>query len=324
MESNLELSFAPHVRAYRVTQDKLVEAAEQAWIAPLSSQGIDNYHFAFEHLGIIPVNQNFLTQLSMGEGYGAVAVYDMTSREILIAQHYDEDNIFHNANVVRALAIALLEQHYPTPTHLDLDAFLARRATIRGRASMISHRYQNKMSREHGIFKPLTTNQEVAEVFNSLPSLVRGIVTFPSTTGKSYVASLLQNQDKVLPELYKNPPHTTATIFANKLPQKPLPDVAPEKGIILSSPLGQLMTKLYIQQLDAGKESLHLQLASDLLQLWQDPENKEKFTATWSTQWKTEEAAKDFYLIASELSVIPEDAPLVAIEGKTVLVKKQR
>lgn len=324
VEKNLDLSFDPHIRAYRVTEDKLIEAAEQSWIQPLSSHGVANYNFAFEHLGIIPVNQNLLTQLAMGEGYGAVAVYDVGSKEILIGQHYDEENIFHNANVVRALSIALLDQKFPAPNYQGIDSVIARKATLYGRASMISHRFQNKMSREHGIIKPLTGNEDVAEVYNSLPSLVRGIVSFPSTTGKSYVASLMQNHDKILPLLYKKPPLKTSTIYANKLPDGILPVSPVTPGTLISAPLGQLITKLYIQQLDAGKDTLHLQLDYDNLHLWQDPADTEKFIATWTTEWKTEEAAKDFYLYASELSVIPEDAPLVTIKGKTVTIKKQR
>ncbi len=303
VEENLGHEFFPHVKAFTVSEDKLSEAAVYRWINQFSEEGMDKRNYAFQLLGLLPVNQNYPRQLALAESNGAIGIYDVSAKELLLSERYDPENVFHQASVIRLLSIALLEQHYPAQKNLSDDAFIARDAVIRGRASMVSHRFQNNYARSGHIKSGSDAeNAEAIELFRSLPKIVQGITTFPVKHGKGYVEQLTLDNDQVFPQLFKTPPHSTAQIFSNSMPQATATaenSEPTEPAPLLKTTLGQAITSFYIQRLKPDEHQLHTQLLNDELTLTKTPE---MFTTNWLTTWKDEASATAFHKLATEIS----------------------
>lgn len=328
VEKNLGLTFPKHVTAVRVDDDRLAEAVRYRYTQQFGIEGMSMREYAFIKLGIIPPNQNLLAQIALAETTGAVAIYDASANEILLSGEFDDENLFHITSVIRHLSIALLELNFPITENekLDLtdDTFHAREGFIRGRASSIAQRYRNITAFKGGHIKQVKPNEEAKEIIKSLPLFVRGLTTFPTIHGKTYIEDIMLQNDSVFPELYKNIPRSTATIFAKRMPsenakQDSLPLAADQH---LRTELGQLILMLYLRQLGDGLENENLQLfrklTSDELIISQE---RNIHLCTWTTNWASENDAAIFHKLATELSSIPEDKPSVSISNNQVIIK---
>ncbi len=320
VEKNLGLEFSPHVKAFSSSEDKLAEAVEYRWVSQFSDEGMNKRNYAFQLLGLLPVNQNYSKQLALAEANGAIGIYDANAKELLLSNRYDPENVFHQASLIRLLSIALLEEHYPCQQNLTDDAFISRDAVIRGRASMVSHRFQNNYARSGHIKSGSDTmNTEVIELFQSLPTLVQGITTFPVKHGKGYVEQLTLHHDEVFPELFKTPPSSTAQVYANTLPKNTTSPDVNDPTQLLKTTLGQAITSFYIQRFKVDGIKLHTKLLDDELTLKQNPAN---FTAKWTTTWNNEASATEFHKIANEVSSSMEIPCDVLLKGKLVTLSQ--
>ena len=327
-EQNLGLTFPQHVKARRVDHNSLAEAVRYRYTQQFQIEGMELRHYAFETLGLLPPNQDLLGQLAIAETAGAVAIYDSSANEILLSPEFDEENLLHTTSIVKHLAIAILEQNFPlTPEQkasLTDDTYHARQAFIRGRASSIAQRYRNITSFQGGHTKQFKSNLEAQEIFNSLPTLIQGITTFPTVHGKTYIEDIILEHDSVFPEIYVHMPQSTSTIFAKTMPstqatpkRQPLTDKQ-----YLNTQLGQLFAMLYLKQL--GNEQLgpntllHQKLTSDNLTITQ--QERHTYNISWKTQWKNPADAQAFHHLATQLSAIPERKPTVTISENQVII----
>ncbi len=324
VEKNLGLTFPKHVAARRVDDERLAKAVSYRYTQQFGMEGMEMRKYAFEKLGIIPPNQHLINQLAIAETSGAVAIYDSSANEILLSPAFDEENLLHSTSIIKHLSIALLELNFPlsekNKANLTDDAYHAREGFIRGRASSIAQRYRNITALKGGHAKQFKPNEEAQETFNSLPILIRGLTTFPAIHGKTYIEDIMLQNDSVFPELYKNMPRSTATIFAKKMP---LTDPPAERQPIaenqhLDTELGQLFIMLYLKQLGDENAGLFRKLTSDHLTITQ---KEREFTITWNTQWGSVEDAQTFHMFATELSSVPEQKPSVNTSGKQVTIQ---
>ncbi|MGJ8654915.1 MAG: hypothetical protein ACSHX6_00585 [Akkermansiaceae bacterium] len=324
VEQNLGLTFPDHVAARRVDDDRLAEVVRYRYTQQFKIEGMEMRKYAFESLGIMPPNQHLINQLAIAETAGAVAVYDSSANEILLSADFDDENLLHTTSIIKHLSIALLELNFPLTddqkSNLTDDAFQARQAFIRGRASSIAQRFRNITALEGGHTKQFKPNLEAQETFNSLPSLIQGITTFPAIYGKTYIEDIMLQNDSVFPELYQHMPRSTATIFAKRMPLTEPPAARPPltQNQHLNTELGQLFIMLYLKQLGDENSELHKKLTSDNLTITQDLRT---FTIAWTTRWETEADAKKFHLLAADLSSIPERKPTATISGNQVILQ---
>jgi len=330
VEENLGLNFPQHVKARRVYAEQMQEAVIYRYTKQFGIEGMEMREFALQQLGVLPANQNLLNQLALAETTGAVAIYDPSSNEILLSSSYDDENILHSASIIKHLTIAIIERNFPLPNDLENnltdDEYFARQGFIRGKASSISQRYSNIISVfERGVRNPYDpkASSNAKDVFNALPILVRGITTFPTIHGKTYIEEIMLNNDSVFPAIYKNMPNKTAQIFSHQLPKKPVSTTPPElaSNEYLNTELGQMFVMLYLKQLDDTNAMLYQNLNSDELSITQE---QRKFTTTWKTEWDNEESAAQFCAKARELSSIPEQKPNVTISGKQVTIQNTK
>ncbi len=324
VENTLSLTFPKHVPARRVDDETLAKAVSFRFTEQFGYEGMEMRKFAFEILNIMPVNQHLINQLTIAETSGAVAYYDPTANEILLSASFDDENLLHITSVIKHLSIALLELNLPLTEEQRLnltdDAYHAREAFIKGIASSVSQRFRNVSALEAGQNRQVKPNLETQEIFNSLPILIRGLSTFPAIHGKTYIEEIMLQNNLTFPELYKNIPGSTATIFAKTVPKtEPAKAIIPlEENQHLSTQLGQLFIMLYLEQLDNPPSDLHKKLTSDQLTITNDLRD---YTTAWVTNWESEQDAQAFYTLATELSSIPEIKPKVTISDKQVIIK---
>ena len=324
VENDLGLTFPKHIAARRVDDETLAETVRYRYTQQFGMEGMEMRKYAFEMLSILPPNQHLINQLAIAETSGAVAIYDPSANEILLSPTFDDGNLLHSTSVIKHLATALIELNFPLTDeqilNLTDDAYHAREAFIKGKASSVAQRFRNITALEAGHNKQLKPNLEAQETFNSLPILIRGLTTFPAIHGKAYIEEIMLQNDSVFPGIYKNIPLTTATIFSKKLP---LADPVETKNQLaanqhLNTQLGQLFIMLYLQQLGDESPNLHTKLTSDQLTITQD---LSQYTTSWVTHWETESDAQSFQKLATELSSIPEKKPTVTISEKQVTIQ---
>ena len=330
VEDNLGLTFPAHIKARRVDEDTLMEAVSYRYTERFGIEGMEMREYALARVGILPADQVLLTQLAMAETAGAVCIYDSSANELLLSASYDEENLFHATSVIKQLSIALLETVFPLTkqqaVNLTDDFYFARNGFIRGRSTSIAQRYRNITAFKGEHSKKIPVDPAAQKLFNSLPSLVQGLTTFPAIHGKTYIEEIIFNNNSVFPEIYKNMPRSTATIFAKTMPAEeeftPQPAIADDEH--LNTQLGQVFAMLYLQQSEDSPADLHQKLTSDRLTISQDledPLNRNQFISKWSTYWQEPEDAQTFYQLATQLSKLSDHKPTVTISENQVIIQ---
>lgn len=323
VENNLGLTFPNHVPARRVDNEYLVKSVTYQYTQQFGIEGMAKRQYAFEKLGLTPPNQYLTSQLAIAEAVGAVAIYDPSAKEILLSPEFDDENLLHTTSIIKHLSIALLKLNFPLQqkekNNLTDDAYHAREAFIKGRATSIAQRFRNITSLKGGHMKQFKPNTVAQETFQSLPTLIQGLATFPTIFGKSYIEEIMLKNDSVFPELYQNMPKSTATILARTMPKKAsIPaKKAPTANQHLDTQLGQIFAMLYLKQLGNAHTELAKKLSSDRLTITQ---NQQIHTTSWQTTWSSEQYAQLFHKLATELSTIPIPNPTVKISGKQVTI----
>ncbi len=316
VEKDLGLTFRTPPIVLSRSEDTLREAAGQLWLGAFGEIGLEIRSYAYDILGILPPNQNFIGQIIAAETTGAIGIYDHSSAEVLLAPHYDNENIHHKAGLVRLLAIALLEQHAPLPNQLTDDQFFCYLALHRGRASMLQDRFYALQARNIG-FVDTPEASEALDLFNALPPLVRFITTFPNQFGKDYLARL---PDKQAIDLAIR---STATSSKSLLLASPSPKTkfTPKEGdsVQLSTQLGALTLKGFLAQLELSEDELKSALQtyqSDSLTI--STEGGKSATTTWVLNWTTAEAAATFHKHAQEITSALPSPPVLTLKGLNV------
>lgn len=322
VEKDLKLSFKFPPPAIQVAHDTIQESVGQRWLATFGEQGMAMRSYAFEKLGLIPVNQNFIQQLITAESNGAVGVFDLSSGEILLDSSFDPENVHHQATLVRLLAIALLEQHAPLPKVISDDAFHAREAIHRGRALMLQQLFYNINAQQIGFVAP-PNNAEIRETFESLSRYCRDITHFSNTFGKTYVELLNRDQPEAITELLLNPDISTRSILLAKpgtTPSQPAAQLAVEQSADtqLATSLGAFTIRSFAAQWLAAEElpQLITDYTSDDLTISLTPDNMA--LTSWKTQWTSERAAEKFALLAKEITSALTYPPEVLVQKNQV------
>lgn len=314
VESDLGASFRTPPLVLQRSEDILREAAGQLWLGAYGEIGLEIRSYAFDVLGILPPNQNFIGQIIAAQTVGAVGVFDHSSGEILLAEHFDHENTHHQAGLVRLLAIALLEQQSPLITNPTDDQFYSYLALHRGRASMLQDRFYSIQARNIGFIDD-TPNTEAHELFTSLSPYVRDISTFPNKFGKDYLAKL-PNKEDIAQALGSNSITSQSILLGRSLSSTPFQPNESD-GVQLSTKLGTLTVKSFLapailKQTDAltildGYQSDKLSITTT-----------EQGTAVtvWTIEFSSEEVAHSFYSAAAET--------LKAYESKAKLSESQK
>ncbi len=319
VEKDLDLSFRTPPIALIRSDDALREAAGQLWLGAFSEVGLEIRSYAYDVLGILPPNQNFIGQIIAAETTGAIGVYDHSSSEILLAPHYDSENIHHQAGLIRLLAIALLEQHAPLPNPLTDDQFFCYLALHRGRASMLQDRFYAIQARNIGFVDSAATT-EAQELFSALPPLVRFITTFPNQFGKDYLARL---PDKPAIDLAIRSTNTSSKSILLGSPSTKI-NFTPKVGdsVQLSTQLGALTLKGFLAQLELSEQELTTSLKAyqnDSLTITTD--GGKSATTTWTLNWNSAPAAATFHQQAQEIISSLPTPPALEIDGMSVTLK---
>jgi len=316
VEKDLGINFRTPPIAIARGEDTLREAAGQLWLGAFSEVGLEIRSYAYDVLGILPPNQNFIGQIIAAETTGAIGVYDHSSAEILLAPHYDSENIHHQAGLVRLLAIALLEQHAPLPNQLTDDQFFCYLALHRGRASMLQDRFYAIQARNIGfVDTPETT--EAQELFSALPPLVRFITIFPNQFGKDYLARL---PDKQAIDLAIRSPNTSSKSILLGSPSTET-KFTPKEGdtVQLSTQLGALTLKGFLAQLELSEQELTSALnAYKCDSLTITTEGGTSATTTWTLNWNSASAAATFHQQAQEIISSLPTPPTLVLDGLNV------
>lgn len=316
VEKDLGLIFRTPPIALTRSEDTLREAAGQLWLGAFSEVGLEIRSYAYDVLGILPPNQNFIGQIIAAETTGAIGVYDHSSTEILLAPHYDSENIHHQAGLIRLLAIALLEQHVPLTNQLTDDQFFCYLALHRGRASMLQDRFYAIQARNIGfVDTPETTAAQ--ELFSALPPLVRFITTFPNQFGKDYLARLPDKQAIDLAIRSTNISSKNILLGSPSTETK----FTPKEGdaVQLSTQLGALTLKGFLAQLELSEQQLTTALNAykgDSLTI--TTVGGKSATTTWTLNWNSASAATTFHQQAQEIISSLPTPPTLVLEGLSV------
>lgn len=316
VENDLDLQFTTPPLALLANEDQLNDAAGQIWLAAFSEGGLEMRSYAFEKLGILPPNQNFMGQIITAQTMGAIGIYDHSSSEILLKTDFDSENIHHQAALIRLLAIALLENAHPLPHSLSDDSFHVRQALHGGRAAQLQERFYSLQARHIGFVDPAESNNtEALEVFISLSPYVRAITTFPNTYGKDYLAQLPSKL--AVSEAVKNSELTTLAIAQNRAPSPQKPDAA----LQLDTQLGALTVRSFLSQLDLldqpDQDTVTAHLRTDRLTI----EIKDGQPLTqWKLDWDSVANAEVFFQRAQSILSAMESPPLLSQNGTRVIL----
>lgn len=258
---SIELDFKHPPIAFIKNKDALRDAAGQAWLSAFGEHQLEMLSYSFDVLGILPPDQQWVGQAIVAETSGSRGIYDPSTKEIILAEDFDLENIHHQAAIVRLLAIALLDQHYPAVSDTSFDRFLARRALHHGRASILQDRFYTLQAKHIGFITERAPNAEAAKIFSELSLFVRNFLTFPNTHGKDFLNSL-PSKSEVQQALGSNS-ISTQTILLQQLSvaDESQPLTSPNSSN-LNTQVGALTLKSYAQQAELPSEQLTLLLKS--------------------------------------------------------------
>lgn len=245
VEKDLGLAFQSPPIAFTKNQDILRDAAAQAWLQAFDEAQLEMLSYSFDVLGISPPDQQWIAQVIAAETVGSRGVYDPSTKEIILAEGFDSENIHHQAALVRLLVINLLDQHFPLSEHPSFDHFLARRAIHWGRASMLQDRFYTLQAKHIGFISEPQSNKQAVELFAKLPTLVRDITTFPNFHGKTYLAKLKQDSQKLT--AIKSPVITTQDILTFQPARSRPTSALSGHKVQFSTQLGAFLLKCFLR-----------------------------------------------------------------------------
>jgi hypothetical protein len=239
VEKDLELTFTSPPLAFVRNQETLRDASGQTWLHAFGEQQLEMLSYSFDVLGILPTDAQWIGQVIAAETTGSRGIYDASTKEIVLAEDFDLENIHHQAAFTRLLAIALLDQHFPAEQDMSFDSFIARRALHHGRASALQDRFYTLQAKHMGFITERAPNTEAAQLFAQLPIFVRDITTFPNQYGKGFA--------KKHPDSLSRSDLTTSEIFGAQNAFTSKADNAPHSAQIHTK-IGSLTLGSFLKQ----------------------------------------------------------------------------
>ncbi len=254
-EKEFGLQFLSTPVVHRIAGEELRDRVAAAIESRYGPAGIDDRQDAYRLIGWLGPDDELLAQLTVVRSVGARGWFDDMTGEAWVTDRFDPESIPDQATLLRLLARILLHQHFPPPpAYPGDDAARAREALHQGAASGAEARYYAASARTLG-FMPMRDNSEVEQLFNSLPSFIQGITTFPVLEGKGLADTLHVQGNEAFHAVLRNPPQTTHAILLPKENATPAPLVmppAPEEPYLTES-AGHLGLRLWLEPMgDVG------------------------------------------------------------------------
>jgi hypothetical protein len=294
VEKEFGLRFISNPVVHRIASEELRDRVAAALESRFGPSGIDDRQDAYRLLGWLGPDDNLLSQLTLVRAVGAIGWFDDVTGEAWVTDRYNPDNIPDQAALVRLLVRILLHQHFPPPpAYPGDDAARAREALHQGAASGSEARFLAAGARSLG-FIPMRENADVEQLFNSLPSFIQGLTTFPIIEGKGLADTLHVQGNQPFQAAFRNPPQTTRAIFlpAQTTVPAPLEIPAPPEEPYLTESAGQLGLRLWLEPLgDVGE-------ASEIASSWKNdryllvPDGEASVAVVWDVELDDEKAAQ--------------------------------
>jgi hypothetical protein len=293
-EKEFGLRFLSSPVVHRIAGEELRDRVAAAIESRFGPSGIDDRQEAYRLIGWLGPDDDLLAQLTVVRAVGARGWFDDVTGEAWVTDGYDPESIPDQAALVRLLARILLHQHFPPPpAYPGDDAARAREALHQGAAAGSEARFYALSARSIG-FVPMKENNEVEQLFNSLPPFIQGLTTFPVVEGKGLADTLHVQGDEVFQAAFRNPPQTTRAILlpaqTAAAPGVLAMPAVPEESYLTES-AGQLGLRLWLEPMgDAGA-------ASGLAACWKNdryllvPDGEASSAVIWDIELESKEAA---------------------------------
>lgn len=302
-EKEFGLRFLSNPVVHRIASEELRDRVAAALESRFGPAGIDDRNEAWHLIGWLGPDDDLLAQLTVVRAVGARGWFDDVTGEAWVTDRFDPESIPDQAALVRLLARVLLHQHFPPPpAYPGDDAARAREAMHQGAASGSEARFYALSARAIG-FMPMQENNEVEQIFNSLPGFIQGLTMFPVVEGKGFADTLHVRGNEEFHKAMRNPPQTTRAILIPAAgpaapPPLELPD-APEEPYLTES-AGQLGLRLWLEALgDAGA-------ALEISSCWKNdryallPDGESSTAVIWDVEFDSKEAADGFQAAAAD------------------------
>jgi hypothetical protein len=325
-EKEFGLRFLSSPVMHRIASEELRDRVAAALESRFGPAGIDDRQEAWRLIGWLSPDDDLLAQLTVVRTVGARGWFDDITGDAWVTDRYDPDSIPDQAALVRLLARILLHQHFPPPpTYPGDDAARAREALHQGAASGSEARFHALAARSIG-FMPMQANNEVEQLFNSLPPFIQGLTMFPVVEGKGLADTLHVQGNEVFQNAFRNPPQTTRAIMLparTSVPQA-LEMPATSEEPYLTESAGQLGLRLWLEPMgDAGE-------ALEISSCWKNdrylliPDGEASAAVIWDIELESKEAADRLQAAAlnrgSAMAELEEAAEL----GKTIITAEKR
>jgi len=316
-EKEFGLRFLSNPVVHRIASEELRDRVAAALESRFGPAGIDDRQEAWRLIGWLGPDDDLLAQLTVVRAVGARGWFDDVTGEAWVTDRYDPASIPDQAALVRLLARILLHQNFPPPpTYPGDDAARAREALHQGAASGSEARFYALSARSIG-FMPMAENNEVEQLFNSLPPFIQGLTTFPVIEGKGLADTLHVQGDEVFHKALRNPPQTTRAILlpAQSATPEPLEMPAVPEEPYLTESGGQLGLRLWLEAMgDAGA-------ALEISSCWKNdrylllPDGEASTALVWDIELDSKDAADRLQAAALDRAAAMaglEDAPALA------------
>lgn len=324
-EKEFGLRFLSNPVVHRIAGEELRDRIAAAVESRFGPAGIDDRQEAWRLIGWLGQDDDLLAQLTVVRAVGARGWFDDVTGEAWVTDRYDPESIPDQASLVRLLARILLHQHFPPPpAYPGDDAARAREALHQGAASGSEARFYAMSARSIG-FMPMAENNELEQLFNSLPPFIQGLTTFSVVEGKGLADTLHMQGNEVFQNALRNPPQTTQAILLPARTQVPPPMEMPAmpEDPYLTETAGQLGLRLWLEAMgDAGA-------ALEISSCWKNdrylliPDGEASVAIIWDIELESKEAADrlqaaalDHVAAMAELDNSPELAKVITTADK--------
>lgn len=302
IEKNNGFDFQTLPQVIYATEDEILKSASSAWTENFGETGMVDRDYLFYAIGLIP-QSNLTIQFALAEsGPGTRrALYDYKRGCILVANDFDDKNLFDKCALTQAFSVAILEQNFPITKPLNDDRWLARRMVIHGNAIGIRQAYMNQAQKSFQLngaqVKPPIDPKKIRNAaldFHSLPSYVKNTIGAHAAWGRFYVDS--QKQDSREEQISAALSRATSSLAVLKNEPMPNYNITATKDAIVSTSLGAIGVLFHAQIGDIIKnpKTVALDLISDKLEFF-NKDNKKLFTE-WTLTFSSIESAKQFSL----------------------------
>lgn len=306
----------PNVRLASPTDIR--EAAQNNLAFIHGEMGLEHESLAWELLGILPPNQQLMTQLLFVNSTGVKGILDLTKEQILLSENFDPVSIPDRSVLVRLLAQQLSYQTHPEKKWLSRDHWQAWEALHTGAAAALQARF---LKRSAAANEAAWSNPEPRreELLNDLSPALQGFCNFPFIEGADYTRFFYHDSRQAFAEMFRNPPLTTYQIFHPNHDPRPVTKLKelPKPGELISqNQLGELGLRLWLDPFIGNEESENLSghWLADRYDLYKE---ERSYHLTWQIETSSEESAQNL-AAAINRAILPALRELQSIRQHTL------